>query len=107
MAVIKVTRNLNVEHIYIQVTCPECDKTVRMKMRSANTRKTCPKCNRVTYNFIIAPMRGYIGVGVLTIGPDQTPTEYDLSPSDVEIELDEDNNGDEPDEFNRDEEPEF
>lgn len=107
MAVLKIKGNLNVEKIFVQVTCPVCDGTVHMKMRGPETRKSCPKCNRVTYYFNVAPMRGYVGIVVFTIGPDETPTDYILLTSDVEIELDESTDRDEPEEHDRDAEPEY
>lgn len=91
MALKKIRHSLNVERIYVRVTCPECGGTVAMKMRGPVTRKTCPKCNHCTYLFSITPLRGYVRVEVLTIGRDETPTEYDLSPDDVEIIEDGDN----------------
>lgn len=90
MATKKIHTTLDVEKIYCTVTCPECSGTVKMKMRGPVTRKTCPKCNRCSYVFTITPMRGYISVTVLTIGHNETPTEYAIGSEDIEI--DEDNN---------------
>lgn len=91
MAVIKIHTVLNVEKIYCTVTCPECGKSVHMKMRGPDTRKTCPGCNHITYMFTIVPLRGYIQINVLTIGRNETPTEYELDTSDVEVIEDEEN----------------
>jgi hypothetical protein len=85
MAIKKVHYAANIEHIYCTVTCPECGRTVTMQMRTPITRKVCPKCNRLTYCFGINPLRGYIQVNVLTIGRNETPTEYAIGPSDIEV----------------------
>lgn len=93
MATKKIRKSLNVEQIFCYVTCPECVGSVRMKMRDAVTRKTCPKCNRCTYIFTITPLRGYISIDVQTIGSDETPTEYDIRSEDIEVVEDEDDDG--------------
>lgn len=85
MAIIKVSKPINVEDIYVQVTCPECSKSVNLRMKGPSTRKNCPKCNRLTYVFNIEPIRGAIIITATTIGVDNSPTEYVISPSDVEI----------------------
>jgi hypothetical protein len=64
-----------------------------MKMRGIGTRKNCPACNRLTYIFNVKPLRGFIYVTVLTIGPNNSPTEYELKPEDVEILQDENDSG--------------
>jgi len=85
MATKKIHTALNVEHIFCTVTCPWCQGTVTMKMCGPVTRKSCPKCNHITYIFTITPLRGYVQMSVTTIGPDETPTEYDIFESEIEV----------------------
>lgn len=86
MAIIKVSKPVNVEDIYCRVTCPSCEGTVNLKMKGPSTRKNCPKCNRLTYIFQIEALRGSIVITVTTVGANNVPTEYPLSPTDVEVE---------------------
>jgi Zn finger protein HypA/HybF involved in hydrogenase expression len=86
MAIIKVNKSINVEDIYCRVTCPECDGNVNMRMKGPSTRKNCPKCGQCTYVFSIDQMREGLVITVTTIGKDNTPREYALSPTDVEVE---------------------
>jgi len=87
MATIKITASISVEDIYCTVTCPQCEKTVRMRMKKPITRKNCPGCNRLTYAFAITQLRGYVVVSAITIGDNFAPTPYDLKPDDVEIQM--------------------
>jgi len=82
---VKPGTTINVENIYVAVTCPECEGSVNMKMRAKITRKNCPKCNRLTYVFTITPLRGAISINVVFIGSDNVSTEYNLSSEEVEI----------------------
>ena len=85
MAIIKVRRPINVEDIYVGITCPVCEGYVRMKMKGSRTRKNCPLCNKVTYFFGIEPSRGFIVLNMVYTGPDNVPTEYNIDPNDVEV----------------------
>jgi hypothetical protein len=86
---IKEGTSVNVEKIYVTVTCPICRGSVHMKMTSSQTRKNCPKCNRATYVFVILNLRGGINVSAGAIVGEDTLIDLKISPEDVEIEEDE------------------
>jgi len=88
MATVKITGSLSLDNIRCSVTCPECGKSVTMKMVKPITRKNCPKCNRLTYIFTVIPVIGYVSVNVVTIGSNFVPTPYDLGVTDVEVTYD-------------------
>lgn len=86
---IKEGESVNVERIYVTVTCPVCEGSVSMKMKGPQTRKNCPKCNRATYVFVILNLRGGINVSAGAIIGEDTLIDLRISPEDVEIEEEE------------------
>jgi hypothetical protein len=82
---IKEGASVNVENIYVTVTCPVCEGSVTMKMKKSETRKNCPKCNRATYVFVILNMRGGINVSAGAIVGEDRLVQLNISPEDVEI----------------------
>ena len=55
--------SVNVKDVWVNVTCPNCEKTYNVQMKGANTTKNC-RCERGTFYFAITPMKGVLDIGV-------------------------------------------
>lgn len=90
MASIRIKTSVNIENVYVTVTCPLCGKTVSMRLKGPITNKNCPKCVKVGYTFSASATKGYLSINATTTHPDYETYEYTILSQDVEIVEDED-----------------
>lgn len=81
---VKIKEATRVEDIYVTIDC-DCKARIKTRMQGASTPKLCNKCNKLSYEFVIHPLPGFVRIMCIKTDNNNKRTEHKIVEVVIEV----------------------